>query len=90
MTYWCIDNCMNINPSKAKLFILGTLRSSFVMLCLNVAQLVLNTWKYNYLGVDFTEHLNQIQLIENTPRSASKTANYQSAKARICGALVYV
>ena len=44
---------------------------------------------YKYLGVDFTEHLSWVQLIQSTSISANRAASYLIAKARNSGALVF-
>ena len=41
------------------------------------------------VGVDFTEHLSWVQLIQSTSISANRAANYLIAKARNSGALVF-
>ena len=42
-----------------------------------------------YLGIEFTEHLSWIKLVDNVAISANRAANYLIAKAINSGALVY-
>ena len=75
---WCFENRMRINPDKAKIihfrqpkkqkcgytFTCGKDRIDYID-------------SYKYLGVDFTEHLSWVQLIQSISKSANRAANSQ-------------
>ena len=90
LTRWCLDNGMSINHDKTKIVHFRSpkkeiCRFSFSC-CGNDTEY---TDSYKYLGIEFTEHLNWIKLIDNVAISANRAANYLIAKAKNSGALVY-
>ena len=90
LNQWCIENRMCINPDKTKIIHFRQLKKQkceFTFTCGKDRIDYIDNYKY--LGVDFTEHLSWAQLIQSTSISANRAANYQIAKARNSGSLVF-
>jgi len=90
LTRWCLDNGMSINHDKTKIVHFRSPKKEICRFSFSCCGNDIDyTDSYKYLGIEFTEHLSWIKLVDNVAISANRAANYLIAKAINSGALVY-